>query len=379
CHDDVTEDGFTDYRMYSQRFYLPEALRCYSAEDSQIICYFWNNTDKSVTLDESYEIQKRNGDTWESIGAGSINSQTIDGGKYAEIGFDISSINSDEMSLYRIKTNADGKTVYGGFYYGTEKKACLDISSENYPDGVSSISFNIKNNGISAVYPDSAVLYYNNEKLYDIDVNDIGRINSVSYHTITITTDDIGHEFSAGEYTLEIIAGGMNFRANANVIDVPAERCFYFPQKVKVSQDSDMIKIPLKNNIWNEETAVVNYSITMEVMKDGLWFFTAYSSENADKYGDSIEIEFGDTAELSFINCTDMLDEVKMYFDKIKNGSYEDIIDEYEFSRISSMTFDEFLKDILNIAQPKSGDLCRICININDSSNSSEYVYFEMP
>ena len=114
-------------------------------------------------------------------------------------------------------------------------------------------------------------------------------------------------------------------------------------------------------------------------MKDGLWFLTAYSSENADKYGDSIEIKFGDTAELSFINCSDMLDEVKMYFDNIKNGSYEDIIDEYEFSRISFMTFDEFLKDILNIAHPKSGDLCRIYININDSSNSSEYVYFEMP
>ncbi|MGN0402404.1 MAG: hypothetical protein ACI4HQ_09125 [Acetatifactor sp.] len=353
CHDDVTEDGFTDYRMYSQKFYLPETLRCYSVEDSQIICYFWNNTDQRVTLEEGYEIQKRNGDKWDSVGARSINSLTIDGGKCAEVSFDVSSISSDEMSLYRIRVTADGEAVYGGFYYGTKRKACLDISADNYPNGVGSISFTVKNTGMSAVYLDSAALYYNGEKLYDIDVNDIGRIDSTSCHTITVTTDNICREFSAGEYTLEIGAGGTYFSANANVIAVPAERRFYFPQKVEASKDSKVIKIPLKNNIWNEETAVVHYLITMEVMKDGIWISTAYSNENTGKHRDSIEIEFGDTAELSFINCT--------------------------FSKIGSMNLYTFLRYIQSIAQPKSGDLCRICIRINDSSNYSEYVYFEMP
>lgn len=36
-------------------------------------------------------------------------------------------------------------------------------------------------------------------------------------------------------------------------------------------------------------------------------------------------------------------------------------------------------KEILNIAKPQKGDLCRICSNIGENGNNSEYVYFEMP
>lgn len=84
-HDSVTNDEFVDYRMYSQKFYFPENLRVYDQSDKKIICYFWNNTVSKVLVGGEYEIERKNRDSW-------------------------------EISLYRIKTNAGSKIVYGGFY-----------------------------------------------------------------------------------------------------------------------------------------------------------------------------------------------------------------------------------------------------------------------
>lgn len=378
-HDDVTEESFTDYRMYSQRFYLPESLRCYSKEDNEVICYFWNNTNKVVTLDESYEIQKKNNNKWESVGTGSISSRTVNGGEYAEVRFDIGSINSDEISLFRIKTTARGEAVYGGFYYGKQNKVSLKITSNNHPNKARSISFKIENKGISAVYLDRAVLYQNGEKLYDIDIKDIGRINSGSSHTVIVTAEDISEDFSTGEYTIKIVSGEAEFSAKTSVVNVPDGRLFYFPEKVTATKALNIIKIPLKNNIWSEEIAILDYLGTVEVMKDGAWFLTTYSNEDSYEYNGNINVEFGDTVQVSFIHNSYMLDEIKDYFNEMKNGDYSDHIDDDKFDEISSMTFDEFAKEILNIAQPQKGDLCRVYIKIGENGNDSEYVYFEMP
>lgn len=379
AHDDVTEDGFTDYRMYSQKFYLPESLRCYSKVDNEVICYFWNNTDKAVTLDESYEIQRKNHNKWESVGTGSIESRTVNSGEYAEVNFDITSINSDEISLYRFKTTANGKAVYGGFYYGTQNTTCLDISSENYPSEARSISFEIVNKGMSAVYIDSAALYQNDEKLCDIDTRDIRRINIGSSHTVTVTTEDISKKFSEGEYTIRLISGGTEFIGKSSVYNVPSERLFYFPEKVTATNASDIINIPLKNNIWNEEAAILYYIGAVEVMKDGVWYSTTYSNEGLYEYSDNILVEYGDTVEVGFINDSSISDAMNNYFNVMKDYDYSDMMYIDKYSDISSMTFDEFLKDILNYTQPQKGDLCRICINIGENGNKSEYVYFEMP
>ena len=87
----------------------------------------------------------------------------------------------------------------------------------------------------------------------------------------------------------------------------------------------------------------------------------------------------GDTIELSFINDSYMLDDMKDFFNEMKNYDYSDTIDEDEFAEISSMTFDEFVKEILNISQPQKGDLCRVCIRIGEDDYDSEYVYFKLP
>ncbi len=375
-HDNVTDETFTDYIMYSQRFYLPESLRYYSKEDNEVICYFWNNTDIPVTLDENYEIHRKNGDKWESVGKGSINSTTINGGKYAEVSFNITSINLDEMSLYRIKTTASGKVVYGGFYYGTENKVSLEIVAEDYPSGVKEISFDVVNKGLSAVYLDTAVLYRNGKKLCDIDIKDSKRISSNSSQTITVTTEDAPQGFSPGEYTIELVSGEDKFSEKTNIINIPNEKRFYFSEKVSATKHSNIIKIPLKNIIWNEETASIDRLEAMEVMQDGVWYSTIYFNKNLDGYSGNIDVKFGETVEVNYINNSDMLNEIKHYFNEIKNSNNLDIIDEDVIKEVSSMTFDEFIKRAINMAQPQQGDLCRICISIGDNS---EYVYFEMP
>ena len=114
-------------------------------------------------------------------------------------------------------------------------------------------------------------------------------------------------------------------------------------------------------------------------MQDGKWFSTTYFNENLNGGSSNINVVFGETAQVSFINNSDVLNEMKVFYNEIKNGKYLDIIGEDKYYEISSMTCDEFIKRIINIAQPKQGDLCRICVSIKADGNYLEYVYFEMP
>ncbi|MGN0660227.1 MAG: hypothetical protein ACI4JX_00750, partial [Oscillospiraceae bacterium] len=223
---------------------------------------------------------------------------------------------------------------------------------------------------------DSAALYRNGEKLCDIDIEDIGKIDRDSYHTVTATAEDISQEFSEGEYTLKVDVGKMQFSGSTNIVSVSPERRFYFPEKVTVTKTSDLIKIPLKNNIWSEETAVTNSFMNIEVMKNNVWYSTLYFNEILNEHNDIIEIPFGVTSDISIYDNSHLLDELRSYFDEIKSN---DLIDEAERSEISSMTFEEFMRDKLSIAQAKKGDLCRIRINLGENSTDYEFVYFKMP
>ena len=118
-HQQVSDTYNADYRMYSQKFYLPENLRCYGPETSEIICYFWNNTDEAVSVDGNYTIEKQNGDTWETVSAGhSFTGAETAPHKHTELTFDISEVTESSAGLYRIKFMIDNKAVYGGFYLG---------------------------------------------------------------------------------------------------------------------------------------------------------------------------------------------------------------------------------------------------------------------
>lgn len=118
-HAFVSDIYNADYRMYSQKFYLPESLRCYDSGTTEIICYFWNNTDEAVSVVGSYTIEKRNGTTWETVSTeNTFAGEETAAHKHTELTFDISEVTGGKTGLYRIKFMIGNEAVYGGFYLG---------------------------------------------------------------------------------------------------------------------------------------------------------------------------------------------------------------------------------------------------------------------
>lgn len=379
-HDDVTEDDSIDYRMYSQKFYLPEHLRAYGAEDKEIICYFWNNTEEKVTVGGQYQIERNNGEAWELVSGGkAIPSVEVEGRGCTELCFDISDINEEEIALYRVKIMANQKEVYGGFYLGSKAKANIDIIAEQYPTGINEISFTVTNTGMSAVYPDFVELYSGTKKIYAKDISDIGSINSNTSKTFTITCDDIGGKFLAGEYNIKVIVGEDEFDENVIIKEVLAERLFYFAKEVTSDKNVNGIVLSLKNNIWDEEVAKINYIDCVEVMRNGKWYDTPYmmNEKHAHYSFEEIEVQYGETVELEMEDESYVMKRMELIYDEIKSGAYDDVLSEEELSQFKEMTFEEYARDVMNVVVPEKGELCRV--NIHISGSNGEYVYFYMP
>lgn len=376
-HPVITEEDFDDYRMYSQKFYLPEELRYYNTENEEVICYFWNNTGKDVTLQDGYEIQKKNGETWESIGTGTVEAVTAKSYGCVEIAFDIRNLSSQEMALYRIKVYAGDEPVYGGFYYGTEENGGLDIKAAQQPDCTASLCFELTNTGMSAIYPSAAVLYFGEKRLCDVNIDRVKRLNGGESAMLEVTKQDAKGNFGAGEYRLEVTIGGATFAGTAEVVAVsPGER-YYFSERVEATKRVDTICLLLTNQIWNRENAVIAGIGDVEVLKDGLWYSTLLSWEGVDAYAEELIVPFGETVSVDLKDGVAQ-EELRRFFEGLQSEEYE-YIEEEEYQQIMSMTFEEFTRDMLNIMQPQAGDLCRAQIRYSGSGNGSEYVYFERP
>ena len=55
-----------DYRMYSERYYLPADLRFYDDEKT-VYCFFWNNTAKDVKVGGKYHVEYNKNGKWVSV------------------------------------------------------------------------------------------------------------------------------------------------------------------------------------------------------------------------------------------------------------------------------------------------------------------------
>lgn len=372
-HTDVTETDITDYRMYSQRFYMPESLRNYSSTDDEVIFYFWNNTAADVAVGGDYEIQRRMGDQWEYVVSGKTLPQAeASAGKCTELCFDVSDITSEELAVYRIKLDVNGKTVYGGFYMGSRASADIVISADEYPSGSRRIGFELKNTGMSAVYPESIELYRDNEKVCEINTDTIGRINSGVSENVFVTDDEISGGITTGEYILKVVADGKEFTGTATVIEVPHEQLFYFPETVAAEKVDGALTLKLENGIWNKETAMISGSVNVQVMKNGAWYDTIYE----EKVSDDTEVKYGETIELELVDQSAYLLQLRVYYDAIRSSEYSYFGDEEMMNELKNMSFEEFLRDTLGIAEAANGDLCRLILYVN---GKTEYVYFYMP
>ena len=378
-HPEVAEEKQKDYRMYSQRFYLPEALRNYTSQDEVVICYFWNNTKEAVSLENTYEIQRKVGDTWEDVGTGDMEAVTVECGSHAELRFDIRGIGAEELALYRVKVMVGDVPVYGGFYYGTEAQAQLSIQAKEHPDFATALRFTLTNTGMTTVYPKNAVLYYQGEKLCDVDLELRTGIAGGDSTAVEVTDRNVADTFQAGEYTLEIEVGEECFSGTVTVVSVSPERRSYFSEKATPSVEGDTIILALTNNIWHQEEASILRIGGIEVEKEGVWYGTSYVGVRYNGYFGEQAVPFGETISVELQNDEETMKELQLIFEELQSGDYAEYMEEEEYAELMSMTFEDFLRDVLMIAEPETGDNCRVQIRLSNSDCDSEYVYFEMP
>ncbi len=372
-HHIVSEDKLQDYRMYSQRFYLPESLRSYTSDDKEIICYFWNNTAESVTAGGEYEIQRLNGKQWETISSGKqISSVEVKARGYAELGFDISDLTDDRLAVYRVKISVNGKDVYGGFYHGDKNGASLEITSGEYPTAAKQISFDVKNVGLSAAYPKSITLRRGSEKVCELGTELHSKIDSGKSTAITISADDIAGGFTAGEYALVISTGDKEFTGTAVLREIPPEQLYHFPQNVPAKETGEGIELTLTNGIWSKETAIISDVSSFKVLKNGEWLNSIYTADIRH----AVEIPHGEARAIVLNN---VMTTAKNTFEKLKDGSSDEFLSEEYRALIRNMTFEDYMKEILSVTVPEKGDLCRVEINFGVDGTRSEYVYFNFP
>ncbi len=372
-HHIVSEGKLQDYRMYSQRFFLPESLRSYTSDDKEVICYFWNNTAESVTAGGEYEIQRLNGKQWETVSTGKqISSVEVSSRGHAELGFDISDLADDRLAVYRVKINVNGKDVYGGFYYGDSSGVNLEITGGEYHTAARFINFKAENNGLSVAYPKSITLFRGSEKVCEADVELHNKIDSGGTETISIFADDVEGGFTAGEYSLVISTDGGEFSGTATLVEVSPEEVYFFPQNVPAQKTDKGIELTLTNGIWNKQTAAVTGVSSFRVLKDGVWQDSVYAPNF--RYG--MEIGYGEsgTVVLESLNSG-----ARSFFDKIQSGDFDETMDKEYLEKIKNMTFEDYLREVLRATVPEAGDLCRVTVEVGGSTARSEYVYFKFP
>ncbi len=372
-HHNVSEGKLQDYRMYSQRFYMPESLRSYNSGDKEVICYFWNNTAESVTAGGEYEIQRLNGGRWETVSTGKqLSPVEVKARGYAELGFDISDLTDDRLAVYRVKITVNGKDVYGGFYCGDSSGVNLEITGGEYHTASRFINFKAENNGLSAAYPKSITLFRGSEKVCEADAGLHGKIDSGSTETISIFAEDVEGGFTAGEYSLVISTDGGEFSGTATLAEVSPEEVYFFPQNIPAKKTDKGIELTLTNGIWNKQTASVTGVFSFRVLKDGIWQESVYAPD----FRNEMDIKYGEsgTVVLKSLNSG-----ARSFFDKILSGEYDETMDKEYLEKIKNMTFEDYLREVLGATVPEAGDLCRVTVEVGGGTAKSEYVYFTFP
>lgn len=373
-----------DYRMYSQRYYLPKQFRGYNDED-KIICYLWNNTDKKVSAGGEYRVERKDGENWTDTGVkGSIKSRAVQPYREAELSFDISGLSKRTPGEYRIAVKCGGKTVYGGFYISSSAEADCKITadSKTLPADRTFIKFNVANTCENPVRITSAQLMKDGKKAADIDVSDLGIIAAGESVEITAYAND-NALLGSGQYTLKISCGKYKFSGGKTTLKkFPSERLSYFNGTARAATTGDVLSVTLKNNIWSEESASIAMT-RLYVLRDGEWLSTDFQPIRNVNGSDYIEAGFGKSVTLKFKSETaeflkdeETVKTAKEYFDIIKaeldNALRNGEITKAEYVQFKSMSFEDFINEIFGVTKIVSGDQCKLSM----SGNLAEEVYF---
>lgn len=378
-----------DYTMYSQRYYLPVQLRCYSESDSSIICYFWNNTGNEVSAGGNFTVERNDGGIWtEVMSGGSVQNQNIPPYHEGEFEFDISKLTDRKAGEYRIAVTCGKSKVYGGFLIDgeTDENYKIECSEKELPAGRLSIPFELKNTGLLPIRITSAELLKNGSKVCDIDVSHLGLLSEGE--NITLKALSEGYEgFEEGTYSVKLCCGSHTFTVgNTVLLDVPESSRTYFGGTAQAYCEDGKYFITVTNGIYDRSAAYIDDMSSIEVLNEGKWVYTGYSLEGSEfyYYANEESIPYGESRTLEFSDIIDVFLSNEEYADYIREA-YEmreeelalwlrdEQITEEEYEYFMGLEFEEYLREMFEVPDTHitENEICRIYL-------AGEYVYFNV-
>lgn len=373
-----------DYRMYSERYYLPKAYRWYDDEKS-IYCFFWNNTAKDVKVGGKYHIEYSKNGEWVSVSNDkTLANTTAKAYRDTELKFDISDIKRN-YGEYRIVMKVAGKTVYGGFYIGGRGES-ISVSADQkvIPAGIGYIEFTVKNNGTEPVRLSSAYVASGSKKISEAPV-DNSLILAGGEKRLTAELD---RSLKPGKYTIKVPCGKKTASFSFTVKKVGDDALTFFGGKCTAKISGGKLTVSVKNNKYTKETFTLTPYDTgyPEVFMNNRWTRTVWELTSE---GSTLDIPYGKTGTYTFVDGYSVqykmimedpktLDQAKQMYDyvmeEVSKGYNESFnVSPEEFEKIRRMTFEDFVRYMIygdtEMSEPPKNSLYRLKLN-------GEYVYF---
>ena len=372
-----------DYRMYSERYYLPAEQRMYDDEKT-IYCFFWNNTAKDVKVGGKYHIEYNKNGEWVSVSSDkTLANRTAKAYYDTELKFDISGIKQRNAGEYRIVMKVNGKTVYGGFYLGS-KNASISVTADEktVAKGTGNVSFAVKNTGTEPVRITKAYIAKGSQKIAEIPVND----SLILAGGGTRLSAELDRTLTAGKYTVKVSYGKKTASCNFTIKKIKDDALTFFGGKCTVKESNGKFTITLKNNKYTKETVKLGYSDigSPEVLVNGIWTNTGLTDSRRiaeSMYSSIIDLKYGETTSFTFSDPYDiimsdpeMLAQLKELYDSFMKEMKEqgdNLPKEYE--QYKNITLEEFINLFTSggkeTVKPPKNSLYRMRLG-------NEYVYF---
>ena len=311
-----------DVRMYSRRYYLPGNMRGY-ADEQEIQCFFWNNTDKEVSTGSTYHIERRDGSEWVKVsGEREIKSVKCPAYRDVTLTFDISDI-PRANGEYRIVLGKEG--VCGGFYIRGDRVSARILQDET--------SVTIVNDGTASL------------RIYDLswvkDGEVLGKIENDGKRDFGIVP--AGEKKRIEIYPLSTFDGMYSVRADIGTIleSEPVEyRYIRYFGDAQVSEQAGQLVLTVD---VNQDVAG---DVSVEWFTENDWKETQFEKVDLELKAGKQEIIFEDSSVMSLnsreyeIFYQSLLEE----FAKVeKEGLPDDLTDEEreEYNKIAGMSKEE--------------------------------------
>ncbi len=379
-----TYDKIDNYRMYSERSYMPDDLRYYSIGTKSIRIDFWNNTKTKVKAGGNYRIERLDGDQWKKVASGTCKRKDIKAGSMSQFSINTSKITYAKQSEYRVVMKVNGKMIYGNFYMGDEESHDISITCEKeQPAKRNSLTFHVKNDAVTTARISGGKLLKDGKLLSLVDITEIKSIESGREEQLVITKEMVDGVYDAGNYTLVLNMGNEEFFYDFKLSDIPEEQRYYFGTPKAEKLEGDGLKLTLTNQIWNKtDTKVGSTSDSIYVLKDNQWktgnyitpeddYKKYYDADTTLKWNQSMECQYRMLTKEDYLQSSDWV------MEQLEELYQTEYISKEQYDNYQKMDAVDLINLLYDVHSIESGDLCYIEVKVDQYDK--EKVYFVMP